>query len=984
MSNRRRTATKEVIEKVRSDVLNLCLFIFGVGSFLVIIGFWYNILLNVWDINKFIYSVLAAALVSFVVFRSNSPFAVRSIALIAFLALAGGYGMFVNGPYSPAVIFIVAVPVFVTLHFGTKAGVISFSACLICYLALGLAGLVFELFEVVPRYVPGVNLVYDWYILSIVFVATSSSVALSIRKTLFSMSDILIDLEAERRSLKKAREKAEAANKAKSNFLSAMSHDLRTPLNPVLGFAEIIENRMMGDHAVETYSKYARDIREAGQSLLKTLGRILDLSKLEAGAVDLVEEEIDLVELAQGVVDELEELADERKVRLVIDVVMPRIIADRHLIHRALRSLTENAARHSPPGETVSVFVDMSAAHATRITVNDNGPGIPQEIIERVGEPFIVDRDPYQASDSTGHNSVGLGLSIVTRLVGLHGGSLLLSNRPHGGASATIMLPPTRTVHSPSLGTDQAPFTKPSDAVRRKASSVADRPPVFMPAAIRVALGILRDFARGLPSLSEARRSVLAASRSPINQTRLDQVRSDVCNMYLAIVFPFVLVATLLFLGNFIYRQDPVDFPYIVVGFAFIVFFIFRRRVSLILRSVVLIGFLFYAGAMSVTLYGPYATGNVFLMSFPVYCGLLLGARAGSVALAVSILVFVGFGAASNVFEVVEIRQRFLNGGDPVYDWVLLATAFAMTGLSMTVAVSKTIDAMTDTLENIERERQSHKLARDRAEAASKAKADFLSAMSHDLRAPLNPILGFAEIIEKRLMGDDAMERYSAHAGSIREAGQDLLETLGTILDLSKLEAGELELSEEPVDLVSTAREVTNIIVGRPEARQKTFAFEGNALRVMADPHMVRRIIFNLIDNAVRYAPDGGRVTVRLGLTPDNSVKFSVIDAGPGIPSEVAAHLGEPFVVGGEPHASAMEPQKTAVGLGLSIVTRLMTLHDGSFSIRNREGGGAIATLTFPPERIAPMLATHARVDKTSSGTEVRHSVRTLAQGQSR
>ena len=931
---------------IRSEVLNLSLLTFGSFCAIAIAAVWIDIILNQWSEINFTYSLIGCIVCVLAIFRHRVSFFVRASGLIFFLASLGTYGLITYGQYAPSTMFLMAVPVFTALYFGVRAGLLAAGCCVLAHLGIGAAGLVFQWFEIIPRYEPGANLVFDWFLLTLSFVACVMALTLSVRRTLFSMGETLRELTAEREALREARGRAEAANKAKSDFLAAMSHDLRTPLNPILGFAELIEKRMLGDRAIATYSDYAKCIREAGQTLMATLGKILDLSRMEARAVDIAAGEVDLLRLVNDAVGDFRDAADAVEVRVLVQGQVPPVLADRRFIDQALRHLIENAIRHSPAGGTVTIVAESTPNAAVRVTVLDEGPGVRPQVIRHVGEPFIISGNPYQASNSFRRNSVGLGLALATRIMGRHGGAFTLRNRPHGGAEATLVFPPDRT--GPQVSSAGS-----SEVVATSADAVRD---IEVPSSPKSAE---RNWFPGETAARVLHRHFsnpqAHAKASEIEKEKLAQIRSDVCNLCLITIAPLAAIGTFQFSAHLIaHGWELIWFVYAVVGFCLVSAALFRQFISVEIRAAMIFSFLFFIGVMGVFLFGPYADDLFFLILIPVFATILYGSIPGIISTLFVIVLYAGLGAASNIYEFMEIRQRFLYGGSRFYDWSLLSISFAMSMLAMTIAVTKTLAAMNEALQSIEAERVSHQAARDKAQAANKTKADFLAAMSHDLRTPLTPIIGFAEVIEHRLMGDDAIEKYADQAKNIRQAGQNLLTTLGTILDLSKLEAGEIEMTEGPVDLASTAQQAADIIVGQPRANAVFFAFEGTVPKVLGDPDLVRRIVYNLIDNAVRHSPEDGNIKIQLAVTTDNEVTFAVVDNGPGFRPEIAARIGEPFVVGPDPYRASDTADHHAVGLGLSIVTRLMALHGGRFAIENRPEGGATATIVFPAFRTGP------------------------------
>ena len=239
--------------------------------------------------------------------------------------------------------------------------------------------------------------------------------------------------------------------------------------------------------------------------------------------------------------------------------------------------------------------------------------------------------------------------------------------------------------------------------------------------------------------------------------------------------------------------------------------------------------------------------------------------------------------------------------------------------------------------------------AKEAAESASRAKTEFLAAMSHEWRTPLNAIIGFADMIDGEVLGPVGSGRYLEYVRHIKRSGQHMLRMITEILEFAEAEAGRMSLREEILDvgdLAVTAMRVTE----RPAAERGV----GLELRVMpdvpelrADPTRIRRILVNLLSNAVKFSPEHGRVAMTVGAGGDGGVQFSVSDAGPGIaPADIPRAL-QPFGLANGSRPRANE----GAGLGLAFSRRLAELHGGRLDIASRLGAGTTVTLRLPPER---------------------------------
>jgi two-component system cell cycle sensor histidine kinase PleC len=240
--------------------------------------------------------------------------------------------------------------------------------------------------------------------------------------------------------LEKARHEAEQASRAKSQFLANMSHELRTPLNAIIGFSEIIRDQTFGPVGSPQYRDYARDIHQSGQHLLDLVNDILDLSKVEAGAIELHEEMIDVADLIDSSLMLVRQPALRGEVNLVVELpdVLPSLTADPRQIKQVLVNLLSNAVKFTPAGGEVRVTASTEDGMA--IVVADSGIGIAAEDIPLAMAPFRrIDGEINRKLQGT-----GLGLPLSKALVEAHGGRLHLASTPGAGTKVTATLPSWR------------------------------------------------------------------------------------------------------------------------------------------------------------------------------------------------------------------------------------------------------------------------------------------------------------------------------------------------------------------------------------------------------------------------------------------------------------------------------------------------------------------------------------------------------------
>src|SRR3954465_942937 len=233
---------------------------------------------------------------------------------------------------------------------------------------------------------------------------------------------------------------------------------------------------------------------------------------------------------------------------------------------------------------------------------------------------------------------------------------------------------------------------------------------------------------------------------------------------------------------------------------------------------------------------------------------------------------------------------------------------------------------------------------KNRAEEANQTKSKFLANMSHELRTPLNAIIGFSEIMGSGMFGSLGSEKYQEYCHDILTSGHYLLEVINDILDMSKIEAGRMQLDLEPLDLGQTLSEALRVVSGRADDKKLTLSADIAAdAPVVADRRAIKQILVNLLSNAVKFTPDGGRVTVRSRVLRD-SVALMIADSGIGIAPESLRRLGKPF----EQVESQLTKSYQGSGLGLAIARSLTGLQGGTMKLRSKLGAGTVVRVTLP------------------------------------
>ena len=232
------------------------------------------------------------------------------------------------------------------------------------------------------------------------------------------------------------------------------------------------------------------------------------------------------------------------------------------------------------------------------------------------------------------------------------------------------------------------------------------------------------------------------------------------------------------------------------------------------------------------------------------------------------------------------------------------------------------------------------------AEAANRAKSDFLANMSHELRTPLNAVIGFAEMMSLQIFGPLGNSRYEEYANDIGSSGRHLLSLIDEVLDFSKIEAGAQDLDLHPLDLGQLAVEMGRMLAQQAEQAglQIETHLATDPVMVPADDRAMRQILLNLISNAIKFTDAGGRLDIHVNRHAGGAGYISVADTGVGIPMEEQQRILKPF----EQVEESGTRSRPGWGLGLSIVTVLVRLHNATMGISSVPGKGTCITIDFP------------------------------------
>jgi signal transduction histidine kinase len=255
--------------------------------------------------------------------------------------------------------------------------------------------------------------------------------------------------------------------------------------------------------------------------------------------------------------------------------------------------------------------------------------------------------------------------------------------------------------------------------------------------------------------------------------------------------------------------------------------------------------------------------------------------------------------------------------------------------------------------------------ARDTAEQANRVKSHFLANMSHELRTPLNAIIGFSDIIRNEYFGVLGNPRYHDYVGDIHRSGHHLLRLVNDVLDISKLEAGAMEISDDTVDLKRVVGDCVGLLRTPAAANGLSFAIDipDAVPPILADELRMKQIVLNLLSNAVKFSRQGGTIAVTASTAPDGGLRLVVRDDGIGMNDDEIAIALQPF----RQVESSLSRRTAGTGLGLPLAKTLIERHGGTLSVDSVRGVGTGITLTLPASR---MMREPTRLDHAPAAAD--------------
>jgi signal transduction histidine kinase/DNA-binding response OmpR family regulator len=877
-------------------------------------------------------------------------------------------------------------------------------------------------------------------------------------------------------ALVRARDTARNANRTKSAFLARISHEIRTPMTAILGFADLLTDRLRTAPRAPSDVEALETIRRNGRHLLDIINDILDLSKIEAGRLEIERRSFDPAQVVADVTSLMGIRAEECGLELRVEhagAIPERVCGDPTRLKQILMNLVGNALKFTSRGAVTVRLGFVAATGCIRLEVIDTGIGLSAEQLAGLFVPF----SQADASTSRLYGGTGLGLSICRRLCELMGGRIEAESEPGRGSLFRVELP-VEDASAPRAGDAPRPADLPEPA--RGIGTLSRRHRILFADDVEdnrvLVSGLLGRAGAEVVLADGGKAAVLEVRRAqqPFDLVLLDlqmpgldgsavtrilrgqgyrgpivalsahamagEQERCIALGFDALVSKPIEATELLavierhagarsvpraavehprsaqgarpievaersrwerYVDRFVppaFQRDPealegaravvgisiVPVP-LILGWAVIMPSVMQPPVGRVLSvlvaltGIMLLGIPFLmrrygsvrlaahllatygyvlTGLVSYTSGGAGAPASHWLLIIAVALMPVLGARAAAFWTGLCLLQYGAFYALERAgFEL----KNWMIAQNESFAAILSVSSLMAITTGLTLLYQRSKDHALGTLAGANAELES---ARDEADHANRTKSEFLANISHEIRTPMTAILGYSELLDEEWKASAAPEELQRGIATVHRNGVHLLGIINDLLDLSRIEAGKLELERigfSPLEVCNDAIELLRV---RAEARDLELRLRVDPPipgRVRGDPTRLRQVLINLVGNALKFT-DEGEVELRVSSHGPHGaplLRFEVRDTGVGMTPAELERLFQPFQQGAAPRSH----KESGTGLGLAISQLLCELMGGRIEVESRPGEGSRFHFEIP----APLVAAESSASLAES-----------------
>jgi signal transduction histidine kinase/DNA-binding response OmpR family regulator len=810
------------------------------------------------------------------------------------------------------------------------------------------------------------------------------------------------------RAYEEERRRAEALaeiDRAKTQFFSNVSHEFRTPLTLMLGPAE---EQLADPNTPPAARERVAVIHRNAVRLLKLVNTLLDFSRIEADRMTAVFEPTNLAALTTDLAGSFRSVIEAAGLRLSVDCppLDALVAVDRDMWEKVVLNLLSNAFKHTFDGEIDVILRALPKEAQVELMVRDTGIGVPADQLPRLFERFH--RVPNARSRT--HEGTGIGLALVQELVKLHGGTIRVTSEEGRGTTFSVRVPVRHDAsnddarsgehHEATRQAARAAYTSeaarwlsnahqhdvpnghlPSDAATSDVADASSTATILLVddnADMReYATRLLRARGWTVATASDGGEALEIARRNPPDLVLSDVMMPTLDGFGLLRALradertkmtPVILLSARAGEESRVEGLDAGADDYLVKPFSaqelvarvgsHLALARARAEANVALRAAkdLLTDVLEQAPVAVSVVRGP---DHVLELANPFYRELTGNRDALGKSFRDAFPEAESQGIISILDEVYRTGKPFVGQSVPVAfdrngDGTVVPGFFNFT--SHPFIVDGEVDGVITVVAEITEEvkaRQIAESARKEAEAANRAKSEFLAAMSHELRTPLNAIGGYVQLLEMEIHGP-ITDAQRAALERVQRSEQHLLSLITDVLNFAKIEAGRIEYDLREIELAEIVGASVALVEPQLTARGLRGLFSvPPGVVVMADGEKLRQILLNLLSNAAKFSRTGGSVIIEVeppSVSGDagNFVRLNVTDTGVGIPQSKHEAIFDPFV---QVHRDLRNPTE-GTGLGLAISRDLARGMGGDLRVRSVEGAGSTFTLSL--RRVEP------------------------------